>query len=81
MTNKKQGFKPVPLLTAELNRHLEGWANYYSYGYPRKAFREINHYVRERMVRHLKRRSQRAYKVSEGKSYYKHLEDLGLIYL
>jgi len=81
MTNKKQCFKPVPVLTAELNRHLKGWANYYSFGYPRKAFREINSYTRERMTKHLKRRSQRAYKVPEGKSYYKHLEDMGLIYL
>lgn len=81
MTDKKQCFKPVPKLTAELNRHLKGWANYYDYGYPRKVFREINRYTRERMVKHLKRRSQRAYKVPKGKSYYKHLEDMGLIYL
>jgi RNA-directed DNA polymerase len=81
MTDKRQCFKPVPVLTAELNRHLKGWANYYSYGYPRKAFREINRYTRERMTKHLKRRSQRAYKVPEGKSYYKHLEEMGLICL
>jgi len=81
MTDKKQCFKPVPVLAAELNRHLKGWANYYRHGYPRKAFREINSYARERMTKHLKRRSQRAYKVPEGKSCYKHLEDMGLIYL
>ena len=81
MTNKKQCFKPVPVLTKELNRHLKGWANYYSHGYPRKAFREVNHYARERMVKHLKRRSQRAYKVPEGMSYYQHLTERGLIYL
>ena len=81
MTDKRQCFKPVPVLTAELNRQLKGWANYYRYGYPRKAFRELNSYARERMTKHLKRRSQRAYKVPEGKSYYKHLEDMGLIYL
>ena len=69
------------MLTAELNRHLKGWANYYCYGYPRKVFREINSYTRERMTKHLKRRSQRAYKVPKGKSYYKHLEEMGLIYL
>jgi RNA-directed DNA polymerase len=81
MTDKRQCFKPFPVLTAELNRHLKGWANYYSYGYPRKVFREINNYTRERMTKHLKRRSQRAYKVPEGKSCYKHLEEMGLIYL
>ena len=81
MTNKKQCFKPVPALTKELNRHLKGWSNYYSYGYPRKAFRDVNRYARERLEKHLKRRSQRAYKVPKGTSYYKHLEELGLIYL
>jgi len=81
MTDKRQCFKPVPVLTAELNRHLKGWANYYSHGYPRKAFREINSYTRERMTKHLKRRSQRSYKVPNGESYYKHLEEMGLIYL
>ena len=25
----------------ELNRHLEGWANYFSYGYPSRAFRHV----------------------------------------
>ncbi len=81
MTDKRQCFKPVPVLIAELNRHLKGWSDYYSYGYPRKAFRGMNRYVRERMCKHLKRRSQRAYKLPEGKSYYKHLEEMGLIYL
>jgi RNA-directed DNA polymerase len=81
MTDKRQCFKPVSILAAELNRHLKGWANYYRHGYPRKAFRELNSYTRERMTKHLKRRSQRAYKVPAGKSYYKHLEDMGLIYL
>jgi len=80
MTDQRQCFKLVPVLTAELNRHLKGWANYYSHGYPRKAFREINSYTRERMTKHLKRRSQRAYKVPAGMSYYKHLEEMGLIY-
>lgn len=81
MTDKRQCFKPVPVLLAEVNRHLKGWKNYYSYGYPRKAFRQMNRYVRERMTKHLKRRSQRAYKLPEGKTYYRHLKEMGLIYL
>lgn len=80
-TNKRQCFKPLPVLIDELNRHLKGWANYYSYGYPRKAFRDINHYVGCRLSIHLKRRSQRAYKVPEGKSVYRHLQELGLRHL
>ena len=80
-TDKRQCFKPVPQLIGELNRQLRGWANYYNYGYPRKAFRDMNCYARERMCKHLKRRSQRPYKKPKGKSYYEHLNELGLITL
>ena len=80
-TDKKQCFKPVPKLIMELNRHLHGWANYYDYGYPRKAYRDINYYVRGRLCRHLRRRSQRAYKTPKGKSSYEHLNELGLLTL
>jgi RNA-directed DNA polymerase len=30
-----QSHAPLPQLVAKLNRHLEGWANYFCYGYPR----------------------------------------------
>ena len=81
MTDKRQCFTPVPELIKRINRHLQGWANYYRYGYPRKAFRDINHYVRNRLKIHLNRRSQRPYKLPEGQTYYQHLNKLGLITL
>ena len=81
MTNKRQCFVPVPELIARVNRHLKGWANYYGHGYPRKAFRDINQYVRQRLTKHLQRRSQRPYKRPKGKTYYQHLNELGLIVL
>jgi RNA-directed DNA polymerase len=81
MTGKEMCFKPVPEMIAELNRHLRGWANYFSKGYPRKAYRNINRYVQERMMIHLRRRSQRPYRPPEGVSLYKHLHDMGLVYL
>ena len=34
--------------------------------------------VRERLIRHLRRRSQRPFRPSEGTSYYQHLSNLGL---
>ena len=59
-------FKPIPQLIAELNVHLNGWANYFKFGYPRAAFREINSYSRCRLTVHLRRRSQRPFQPPEG---------------
>lgn len=81
MTDKRQCYTPVPELIARVNRHLKGWANYYAYGYPRQAFRDMNHYVRQRLAKHLERRSQRPYKLPVGRTYYQHLNELGLITL
>jgi len=72
---------PVRDLVQELNRELRGWANYFDYGYPRKAFRKMNSYVRSRLAAHLKRRSQRPYRLPQGVSWHRHLGDLGLVYL
>jgi RNA-directed DNA polymerase len=74
-------FKPLPQLIEELNRHLKGWANYFSYGYPRKGFRQINRYVRQRLTQHVRRRSQRPFRPVEGVSYYGHFKRMGLVYL
>jgi RNA-directed DNA polymerase len=72
-------YKPVKDLIQEVNEQCRGWANYFRYGYPRKAFRSINRYVRERLIRHLERRSQRPMRPPQGVSYYKHLMKLGLV--
>jgi hypothetical protein len=34
MTDCHQRHKPIPALIRELNRHLKGWMNYSSFGYP-----------------------------------------------
>lgn len=72
---------PIVELVKRLNRHLKGWANYYRYGYSRRALRGINWYVRQRMYRHLKRRSQRGFKLARDKSWYNYFKELGLVYL
>jgi RNA-directed DNA polymerase len=79
MTGPGMCFKPIPDLVRDLNRHLKGWTAYFKLGYPRAAFRKIGWYVRDRMVRHLRRRSQRPFRPAEGTSYYQHLTDLGLV--
>jgi RNA-directed DNA polymerase len=81
MTSKQMCYKPLPRMVAELNQHLTGWANYFSFGYPRTAYRKINRYVRNRMVCHLRRRSQRPYRPPKGVTMYAHLKKIGLVYL
>jgi RNA-directed DNA polymerase len=81
MTASRQGLLPIDLLITKINRHLKGWMNYFELGYPRKAFRKIGHHARDRMVRHLRRRSQRPYRKPEDRSWYRTLADLGLLIL
>ena len=81
MTSSRMCYKPLPGLVEEMNRQIRGWANYFSYGYPRKGYREINSYSRERLTRHARRRSQRPFRPAEGVSYYEHFNRLGLVYL
>ncbi len=67
MTCRRMCFKPLPKLIEEVNEHLRGWANYFGYGYPRRGFRKINRYVRERLTRHAKRKSQRPFRPPTGR--------------
>lgn len=81
LTGPQRSYVPIGVLIRELNRHLGGWANYYSFGYPGRAYRQINRYVQQQLGRHLRRRSQRRYRPPKGVSLYRHLADLGLVYL
>lgn len=79
----QSGYKrPLQEAIKEVNTILRGWANYYDYGYPRKAFRDVNHYTRCRFQRFLNNRSQRRSKpFREGESLYAGLKRYGLVYL
>lgn len=81
LINPKQSHTPLPELIARLNRHLRGWANYFGLGYPRESFRDLNHFVRYRLGKHLRRRSQRGWRPRQGVSLYTHLEHLALVAL
>jgi len=70
LTDSRYGGLPIGLVVARLNRFLIGWSNYFATGYPRQAFRSINRYVHLRLMRHLKRRSQRSLRPPEGMSWY-----------
>jgi RNA-directed DNA polymerase len=69
---------PIPTLVGWVNRLLNGWKHYFSLGYPRMAFRDVNRYVVEALTRHLQRRSQRPFRPPAGTSFYAQLQSLGL---
>ena len=74
--------KPLREAIEEVNGILRGWANYFRYGYPRKVFRDMNHFIRCRFQRFLDNRSQRRSKpFRQGESLYAGLKRYGLRYL
>jgi len=81
LTNSRQCFKPVPELIAEINQQLQGWKTYFSIGYPRGAYWEIDWYVRGRLIQHFQRRSQRGYEFPKDRTIYQWFEEQGLIAL
>jgi len=81
LTARRKGCMPLPRMIGEVSRHLTGWGNYFNYGYPRKAFREINSFLGLRLIVHLKRRSQRPFRPPKGRSIHEHLVSLGLVTL
>jgi RNA-directed DNA polymerase len=78
MISRKQSFQPIGELIVGLNRHLKGWGNYFSRGYPSRAFADINSYLQTRLWRHLQRRSQRPFRLPKGKSFYGFMRERGL---
>ena len=65
-----------------VDRLLRGWKAYFRYGYPRRVFRSLNHYVQVRFRCFLRNRSQRRSRpLREGESLYAGLQRYGLAYL
>jgi RNA-directed DNA polymerase len=78
LTSSRFCFKPIPELIQELNQNLQGWAAYFSFGYPSQAYENLNYYAQQRLRLHLDRRSQRRYRAPKAVSLYSHLHALGL---
>lgn len=78
-----RGGRKIPLKTTieDTNKILRGWSNYFNFGYPRVAFREINYFVRRRFYSLIRRKSQRRCKQLDGDTVYKSLQKKGLLYL
>lgn len=67
---------------ADMNRYLGGWSEYFRWGYPRSAFRDINYFVRERYRCFFRNRSQRRCRpFRKGETHYAGLKRYGLLYL
>jgi len=82
MVAAKHSFVPIPELIKRVNRQLSGWGGYFDKGRSRPALRGMNWFVFQRMVRHLRRRSQRPYRPPAGVSWYRHMyKQLGLVQL
>jgi RNA-directed DNA polymerase len=81
LIHPQQCHTPLPELIGRVNRNLRGWSNCLKIGYPRQAFRQLNHFVRCRLGQHLRRRSQRGWRARQGVSLYAHLQHLGLVAL
>ena len=78
LTGPQRCWVPIPELVAEINQWSRSWANYFRHGYPRLAFRHLNWFTQQRLMRHLRRRSQRPFQKPEGTTFYAHLHALGL---
>jgi RNA-directed DNA polymerase len=78
MTSVHQCHIPIPTLIDRLNRQLRGWGRYFSYGYPRGAWWEIDWFVRGRLIRHLQRRTQKPFRPPKGVGWYEHIQSFGL---
>jgi RNA-directed DNA polymerase len=78
LTSSKHCCKPITEVIDGINSFIKGWKGYFRFGYPYEAYCKIDYYVYGRLIQHLRRRSQRAYKKPKGMSYYKHFKRLGL---
>jgi RNA-directed DNA polymerase len=79
MTGPEACRTPAVAVIARINAHVRGWGAYFGKGYPGKAFRRTNGFARDRLYRHLRRRSQRPYRPPEGVSWTEQLYRLGLV--
>jgi len=71
---------PIQTLIGWVNQQMAGWAAYHRKGQPSRCFFQMNRFVTNRLYRHLRRRSQRPYRLPEGRTWWQHLtEDLGLV--
>jgi RNA-directed DNA polymerase len=81
LTSASYCFLPIEDVVERVNSVLRGWLQYFSRGHPANARWNLIRFAEERLVLHLRRRSQRPYQPPAGVSFYQHVHDLGLLAL
>jgi RNA-directed DNA polymerase len=81
LTARNRNHLTIEGLIGKINQFLNGWREYFKLGHPRRVFRDMDAYVEQRVVNHLKRRSQRGYKKPKGLTWYRYLRKNGLVRL
>lgn len=61
---------PVAVIVADLNALLRGWQQYFQFGHARGAQHALTAFAIERLMRHLRRRSQRPVRPPDGMTWY-----------
>jgi RNA-directed DNA polymerase len=77
-TGPKWSWMPLPIMIGRLNQTLQGWIAYFRHGHPHRVAHRLDGYVLKRLWRHLRRRSQRRYKIPADEGLAAHLQRLGL---
>lgn len=77
LTASRRGCIPIPALIGQVNAWLQSWGRYFRHGYPAVPFHKLNGFTLFRLLRHLRRRSQRPYRLPADQSPFAHLQALG----
>lgn len=78
LTSPKYGWMPVRRLIERLNQSIRGWQNYFLPGHPNRVFHRLDGYLLVRLRHHLRRRSQRQFRVPKSLPLNAYLQSLGL---
>jgi RNA-directed DNA polymerase len=81
LTDRRLNCLTIKQVVKQINEYLLGWKGYFSIGHPYEAYTDIDYFVGERLIRHLKRRSQRGYKLGENETWYQHFRKIGVVRL
>jgi len=71
-------FVPVATVVKTVDTAIRGWLNYFTVGHAGQVRWNLIRFAEKRLVRHLRRRSQRPYRPPDGVTLFEHIHHLGL---